>query len=128
MERIKERDATPPPIPFQEGDVVLIRGMGNPNLRQHNGRWASATAINEYTITVALDGKDVAVKPQFLEPVDPKYWAEIKAVHQRISRLQLSYNLDPAEDAVLEVLLRRTNFTSKQMILLNFLEQQYGIE
>lgn len=128
VERLKERGTTPLPIPFQEGDVVLIRGMGNPDLRKHNGRWALALSINEYTITVALDGKDIAVKPQFLEPVDPKYWADIKAVHQRISRLQLSYDLDPAEDAVLEVLLRRTSFTPKQMILLKFLEQQYGIE
>ncbi len=128
VQRLFERGTTPPPIPFQEGDVVLIRGMGNLDLRKYNGRWALALAINEYTITVALDGKDVAVKPQFLKPIDPKYWTEIKAVHQRISRLQLSYDLDPAEDAVLEVLLRRTSFTPKQMILLNFLEQQYGIE
>ncbi len=128
VERLFERGTTPPPIPFQEGDVVLIRGMGNPELRKFDGRWAVALAINEYSVTLALDAKDVPVKPQFLEPIDPKYWAEIKAVHERISRLQLSSDLDPAEDAVLEVLLRRTSFTSKQMVLLKFLEQQYGIE
>ncbi len=30
VSRLKERDAAPPPIPFAEGDVVLIRGMGSP--------------------------------------------------------------------------------------------------
>lgn len=128
VQRLFERSITPPAISFQEGDVVLIRGMGNPELRKFDGRWAVALAINEYSVTLALDAKDVPVKPQFLEPIDPKYWAEIKAVHERISRLQLSCDLDPAEDAVLEVLLRRTSFTSKQMVLLKFLEQQYGIE
>jgi len=29
VERLKQRDTTPPPIPFQEGDVVLIRGLRN---------------------------------------------------------------------------------------------------
>ncbi len=84
VERLKERDATPPPILYSEGDVVMIRGMGNPDLRKFDGRWAITLRINEYTVTLALDGKDVPVKPQFLEPVDPKYWVEIKAVNERI--------------------------------------------
>jgi len=27
VERLKSRDTTPPPIPFQKGDVVLIRAV-----------------------------------------------------------------------------------------------------
>ncbi len=76
IERLKERDTTPPPIPYREGDVVLIRGLGNPDLRKFDGQWALAQGINEYTVTVALAGKDISVKPQFLEEVDPKYWAD----------------------------------------------------
>ena len=126
VERLKERGTTPPPIPYSEGDVVFIRGLGNPELRKFDGRWALALAINEYTITVALNGLDVAVKPQFLEPVDPKYWAEIRVVNERITRLQFSCNLDPADDAVLEVLRRRTCFTQRQMLLLERMEQDYA--
>lgn len=81
VERLK-RDTPLPPISYKVGDVVLIRGMGNPEIRKFDGRWAIAQVINEYTISVALDGKEVAVKLQFLEPVDPKYWAEIKAVQR----------------------------------------------
>ena len=127
MERRKERDITPPPIPFQEGDVVMIRGMGNPDLRKYNGRWARALRINEYTITVAVDGLDVPVKSQFLEPIDPKYWAEIKTVNERITRLQQMCNLDPMDDAALEVLRRRTCFTQRQMLLLERMEQDYAL-
>lgn len=124
VERLKERDTTPPPIPYREGDVVLIRGLGNPDLRKFDGHWALAQGINEYTVTVALGGKDVSVKPQFLEEVDPKYWADIKAVHERIARLQ-QYDLDLMDEAGLEVLRRRTCFTPRQM-LLERMEQDYA--
>lgn len=126
VERLKERDTAPPPISYQEGDVVLIRGLGNPDLRKHDGQWAIAQRINEYTVTVALAGKDMSVKPQFLEQVDPKYWSEIKAIHERITQLQLECDLDPADNAVLEVLRRRTCFTPRQMLLLERIEQDYA--
>ncbi len=126
VQRLKERGTTPPPIPFQKGDVLLIRGLGNLELRKYDGQWAIALCINEYTVNLAIDGLDVAVKPQFLEPVDPKYWAEIRAVNARITRLQFSCNLDPADDAVLEVLRRRTCFTQRQMLLLERMEQDYA--
>jgi len=100
--------------------------VGNSQLRKFDGQWASALSINEYTVTLAVDGKDIPVKPQFLEEVDPKYWAEIKAVNERVTRLQVECELDPAEDAVLEVLRRRTSFTPKQMLLLERMEQDYA--
>jgi hypothetical protein len=103
----------------------LIRGLGNPDLRKFDGQWVIAQGINEYTVTVALGGKEISVKPQFLEEVDPKYWVEIKAVHERITRLQLECDLDPADDAVLLVLRRRTCFTPRQMLLLERMEQDY---
>ena len=125
MERLKERDTTPPQIPFRKGDVVLIRGLGNPELKKYDGQWALALAINEYSVTIALNGKDIPVKPQFLEEVDPKDWADIKAVNKRITRLQIECDLDPVDDAVLEVLRRRTCFTPRQMVVLQKLEQDY---
>lgn len=125
VERLKERDAAPPPIPFQEGDVVLIRGLGSSELRKYDGQWAITLRINEYTLTLALDRKDVPVKPQFLEPVDPKYWAEIKAVNERITRLQHECDLEPMDDVALEFLRRRTCFTQRQMLLLERIEQEY---
>ncbi len=126
VERLKQRDTTPPQIPFQQGDVVLIRGLGNPELKKYDGQWALALAINEYSVTIALDGKDIPVKPQFLEPVEPKYWADIKAVNQRITRLK-QYDLDQMESAGLEVLRRRTCFTPKQLTLLERMENDYGV-
>jgi len=126
VERLKERDTTPPQIPFQQGDVVLIRGLGNPELKKYDGQWAVALAINEYSVTIGLDSKDIPVNPKFLEPVEPKYWADIKAVNQRITRLK-QYELDPMESAGLEVLRRRTCFTPKQLTLLERMENDYGV-
>lgn len=129
VERLQERNTTPPPISFQEGDVVLIRGLGigNPQLRKYDGQWSIVIAVNEYTVTLAVDGLDVPVKPQFLEAVDPKDGAEIKAVYERITRLQQE-EIDPIEDAGLKVLLRLTCFTPKQMMWLEWIENSYGIE
>jgi len=105
---------------------VLIRGLGNPELKKYDGQWAVALAINEYSVTLGLDSKDIPVKPKFLEPVEPKYWADIKAVNQRITRLK-QYDLDPMESAGLEVLRRRTCFTPKQLILLERMENDYDV-
>ena len=106
---------------------MLIRGLGNPELKKYDGQWAITLAINEYTVTVGLIGLDIPVKPQFLESVEPEYWLEIKAVNERISRLQLECDLDAADDAVLEVLRRRTCFTSRQMLLLGRIEEDYAL-
>ena len=67
------------------------------------------------------------MKPKFLEEVEPNYWAEVKAVNERITRLQLDYGLDPAEDAVIEVLRWHNCFTPKQMMLLERMEQDYAL-
>lgn len=126
VETIKERSSTPPPIPYSEGDVVMIRGMGNPELRKFDGRWALALSINEYTITVSLDGKNVPVKPPFLEEIDPMYWTEIKAINERITRLQQNHDLDPMDDVALEFLRCRTCFTQRQLLVLERMEQDYA--
>ena len=127
VERLHEKDTAPPLISYHVGDVVSLRGLGNPGLRKYDGQWVVVMAVNEYTVIVALDRKDISVKPQFLEPVDPKYWIEIKTVNERITRLQLERDLDPADDAVLEVLRRRCCFTSRQMMLLERMEQDYSL-
>lgn len=127
VKRLKERNTTPPPIPFQTGEVVLICGAGNPDLRKYDGQWAIALQINEYTVTLAVNGKNISVQPQFLKKVEPNYWAKIKAVNKRITRLQLGRELDPIEEAGLEVMRRRISFTPKQMLFLQWLESNYGI-
>jgi hypothetical protein len=126
VREIKELMVTPP-IHYQQGEVVMVRGMGNPDLRKYDGQWTIVLRVNEYTVTVYLIDREISVKPHFLEEVDPKYWAEIKAVNERIGRLQ-QFELDPIEDAGLEVLRRRTCFTPRQMIWLERMEQDYGIE
>lgn len=121
-----QAEAAPPSIPYTEGDVVMIRGMGDPELRKYDGQWAIAIQINEYSVTVHLGGEDIPVRPQFLEEVDPEYWMDIKSIHERIAKLQ-QCNLDPLEDDMLESLRRRTCFTEKQKLLLARMEQDYKL-
>jgi len=47
-------------------------------------------------------------------------------MERRIAAL-IQFELEPVEYAVLEMLQRSKCFTPKQLILLSFLEQQYGI-
>ena len=126
VERLKQRDATPPPIHYAIGAVVMIRSEGNPDLRKYDGRWAIARAVNEYTVSVAVDDKEMGVEPKFLEPVEEKYWEEVKQIYSRIVRLQ-QCDLDPMEDAGLETLKRRIYFTDKQKLLLKRMEEDYGV-
>jgi hypothetical protein len=126
VNRYKNRNAPPPNISYQEGDVVMVRGMGNPDLRKHDGRWAIVVNVNNYTVTIAVASEEHTVHPQFLEGIDPSYWHDIKEIHQRISALK-KCDLDPADDAVLEVLKRRLWFTERQKLLLSRMEQDYTL-
>jgi hypothetical protein len=59
-----------------------------------------------------------------MEAVDPNNLTEVKAVQDSIDRLR-QYELDPADEAVLEVLSRRICFTERQKLLLARMEQDY---
>lgn len=53
--------------------------------------------------------------------------ADLRSVSDRIRALQ-QCDLDPVDDAVLEVLQRRTCFTDRQKEALTTLEKVYGIQ
>ena len=110
----------------QKGGVYMIHAKRDPELRRFDGEWVVAKEVNEYSITIALRREDTPVTPQFLKEVDLEYWAEIQAISDRIDRL-FHCDLDPAQDAVMEVLKRRTCFTPSQIALLEFIEAQHGI-
>lgn len=60
------------------------------------------------------------MKPQLV------YWAEIKAINERITRLQQNHDLDPMDDVALEFLRCRTYFTQRQLLVLERIEQDYA--
>ena len=128
VERLKERDATLPPIPYFDGDVVEIRAGFNPALRKHDGCWGIVTHVGTWSCKVHISVRNVNLQclPDEMDRVDPKYTADILSVSQRIAVLS-ELDLDPVIWSILETLNRQSCFTQIQLNLLAWAEQQYGI-
>ncbi|NER52878.1 MAG: hypothetical protein F6J92_40820 [Symploca sp. SIO1A3] len=125
VQRLKLKGTKPPPLPYSIGDVVMIRGRGSADLKKFDGQWAIVVAVNEYTVSVALD-KDRAVEPKFLEAIETELWTDIKAIHSRLIPLS-QCELDPIDEAAFEILRRRTSFTPRQLQVLEQMERSYGV-
>ena len=65
-------------------------------------------------------------KPEEMTGIDDELAADIKAVGERLAAL-IQFELEFVQYALLEVLQRSTCFTSKQMALLAYFEQQYSL-
>ncbi len=127
VERLKERNTVPPPIPYHEGDVLVIRCQSG-ELKKYSGSWAIAIQINEYTISVQVHDGDLVVQPENLEPIDsPSECEEVRAIAQRITRLRQCELLDQCASAVLSSLGRQTYLTEVAEGLLSWLENHYGV-
>lgn len=128
VQRIKERDNTPPTPEYGIGDVVEIRSSYGSSISKHNGCWGIVTHVGtwSYQVHISLRGEDIQCKGMELEKVDERYTAEIRAVSQRIKALR-ECSLDATEYLVLQAISKSICFTPKQMALLEFLESQYGL-
>lgn len=123
VQEIKERETSPPPIPFQVGEVVEICSG------RHNGCWGIITYIGTWSCTVHISVRnvDVQCKVNEMEKVDSQYTAEIQAVNQRILALMQCDNLSRTAIAVVETLVRQTCFSPDDLWLLEKLEERYGL-
>jgi len=107
--------------------VLLIRCKSG-LLKKYDSCWAIAIQINEYTISVHIHDRDLAVKPENLEPIDsPSECEEVRAIAQRITRLRQCGSIDQCANAVLESLGRQTYLTEVAEKLLLLLESHYGV-
>ena len=121
---IKERDAVPPAIPYQVGDVFLIVAKSG-EFRKYNGCWAIATAVNDFTLDVEVYDATLTVKPDNLELIDsPAESEQVRAIAARIKRLR-ECELDRGAYPILESLRRHTYLTPLEEELLAFLEKRY---
>lgn len=53
VERLKERNTTPPHISYTQGDVVEIRAGSNSTLRKHNGCWGIIIHVGTFSCKVS---------------------------------------------------------------------------
>ncbi len=125
--RLKEKS---PPLPeFTQGDVVEIKTRKRSPLNPFNGMWGTIKHVGSFSYTVRLSiVKDVQqCKEEEMIKVDDEYTADIRAISARIEWLVQNFDLEPIEYDILNNLQRSKCFTPKQLMLLAYLEQQYGI-
>lgn len=129
VERLLERNATPSPISYTKGDVVEIRAGSNSTLRKHNGCWGIVTHVGIFSCKVHISVRNVNVqcKPDEMDPVDPKYTTDIRAVHQRITALMQRDDLSRTAIAVVETLVRQTCFSPGDLWLLEKIEEWHRL-
>ncbi len=127
VERLKQKN--PSPSEFAQGDVVEIKSLKRSPLHPFNAMWGTIEHVGSFSYTVRVSiAKDVQqCKESEMVKVDDEYTADIRAVATRIEWLVQNFELETIEYDLLANLQRSECFTPKQMILLDFLEQQYGI-
>ena len=115
-------------LEFSQGDVVEIQAVKRSPLHPFHGMWGIIEYVGSFSYTVRLSiAKDTQqCKGEEIKRVDDEYQAEIKFVSQRLATL-VRFDLEPIEYEILSHLQRSKDFTPKQMMLLAFIEQQYGI-
>ena len=126
VDRLKQKHQSPPE--FTPGDVVEIKALKRSPLHPFNGMWGTIEHVGSFSYTVRIGiARDLQqCKESEMVKVDDEYKKDIRAMEGRIVAL-IQFELEPVEYVVLEVLQRSKCFTPKQLMLLVFLEQQYGI-
>jgi len=126
VEQLKQKNPSLPE--FTRGDVVAVKALKRSPLHPFDGMWGIVEHIGSFSYTVQLSiAKDVQqCKESEMVKIDDEYTADIKIVSQRIAAL-VNFELEPVEYDILANLQRSKCFTPKQLMLLAFLEQQYGI-
>lgn len=69
VERIEQRDSTPPPIPYSKEDVVKIRAGSNSTLRKHDGCWGRSRSLETLVRQTCFSPDEL----WFLEKVEERY-------------------------------------------------------
>lgn len=129
VQEIKQRDNTPAPISYSDGDVVEIRAGVNPNLRKHDGCWGVVTHVGTWNCTVHISVRNVDVQclADEMDKVDPKLTADIRAVSKRIAGLMQRDDLSRMAMGILEILGQQTCFSPDDLWFLEKVEQRYEI-
>ncbi len=127
VEPLKQQHPSPPEL--APGDVVEIKALKRSPLHPFNGMWAIIEHIGSFSYTVRISiARDMQqCKPDEVTRIDDEYTDDIRAVAKRIEWLARNFELEQIEYDLIANLQRSKCFTPRQMGLLAYLEQQYGI-
>ena len=127
VERLKDKYHTPATASNNVGDVFWVTGLLGTE-RQHNGCWAIARSVNEFTLEIDVHDSVLLVLPDNLKPIDePDARRQLPTILKRIKRLRESGLLDRAAYVMLESLGQRTYLTEVEEKILLLLENHYGV-
>lgn len=128
VERIKEKTLHLASDYCKSGEVFFLQRLTETK-RKYNGYWAIAIEVeNRFTVKAAVYNGVVEVKQENMKRIDSEQsQAEIKEIYECIKRL-MECQLDPIDEAQVEVLCRRPWFTPRQKQALNAMRKVYGVE
>ncbi len=127
VERLKEKPLVKASDFCTIGDPFILTRLEGAE-RKYNGCWAIASELREFTIAVDVYDTTLAVKPDNLDPIDlPDVRRQLPQTLKRIKRLRGIGMLDRCAYTHLEALGRQTHLTDVEEIVLQCLENHYGI-
>ena len=87
----------------------------------------SAPLAALFILDISVRNVNLQCLPDEMDSVNPKYTADIRAVHQRITTLMQRDDKSRTAIAVVETLVRQTCFSPDDLWLLEKLEERYGL-
>ncbi len=127
VEQLKNKPLTRAKYFCQIGDVFILTKLEGSE-RKYNGCWAIARELRDFTIAVDVHDTTLTVKPDNLEPIDlPDVRRQLPQTLKRIKQLRSVGMLDRCAYTNLEALGRQTYLTEVEEIVLQCLENHYGI-
>ena len=128
VERMKEKQLFPARDFCAVGDVFTLTRLEGYE-RKYNGYPCVALVLKDFTIEVDVYDGTLIVKPENLKPIDdPDVCRQLPTILKRIKRVRDTGLLDRGAYYVLDGLGRQTYLTDFEDKLLNFLEQEHGID
>ncbi len=127
VKRLKEKPLVEASDFCTVGDVFILTRLEGAE-RKYNGCWAIARELRNFTIAVDVHDTTLAVKPDNLDPIDlPDVRRQLPQTLKRIKQLRSVGMLDRCAYTHLEALGRQTYLTDVEEIVLQCLENHYGI-
>ena len=127
VERLKEKPLVKASDFCTIGDPFILTRLEGTE-RKYNGCWAIASELRDFTIAVDVHDNTLTVKPDNLNPIDlPDVRRQLPQTLERIKRLRGLGMLDRCAYTNLEALGRQTYLTEVEEIVLQCLENHYGI-